>query len=340
MAERREGPIIGVDVGGTKVAVGHVAGRELVASVEHPTPLTSAEDVIAAIEAGVSELTRRQGPPLAIGVGVPSQIEFATGRVVTSVNIPLAGVNLRHELTARFGVPAVVDNDANCAALAAAQFVPGGPARHLVMLTLGTGVGGGAVIDGRIFRGATGLGAELGHVVIQADGPECPGNCPNHGCLEALASGTALGRDARELAAERPESRLGRTMAENGTVSGRDVVNFAREGDPESIELLERLGTWLGVGISNMINVFEPEHMVVGGGLCAAADLFLGVADREARSRALPALAERVRIGVSDAGPAAGMIGAALLAEHTLDEPEPRVPNRDTADLIANEGVQ
>src|SRR6476469_4544302 len=118
MPERRDGPIIGVDVGGTKVAVGHVVGNEVVASVEHPTPLTSADDVIAAIEAGVDELTGKEGSPLAIGVGVPSQIEFATGRVVASVNIPLAGVDLRHELTDRFGVPAVVDNDGNCAALA------------------------------------------------------------------------------------------------------------------------------------------------------------------------------------------------------------------------------
>ena len=332
--------IIGVDVGGTKVAVGHVVGREVVASVEHPTPLTSANDVIAAIEASVTELTGSEGSPLAIGVGVPSQIEFASGRVVASVNIPLAGVDLRHELSDRFGVPAVVDNDGNCAALAAAQFVPGGPARHLVMLTLGTGVGGGAVIDGRIFRGATGLGAELGHIVIQADGPECPGNCPNRGCLEALASGTALGRDARELAAERPDSRLGRTMAETGTVSGREVVTFAREGDSDSVELLERLGRWLGVGISSMINVFEPEHVVVGGGLCVAADLFMGVAEQEARSRVLPALTDRIQIGVSSAGPEAGMIGAGLMAAHMLDEPEPAAPNRDTADLIANRGVQ
>jgi glucokinase len=177
-------------------------------------------------------------------------------------------------------------------------------------------------------------------VVIQADGPECPGSCPNRGCLEALASGTALGRDARELASERPDSRLGRTMAETGTVSGRDVVTFAREGDPDSIELLERLGRWLGVGIASMINVFEPEHVAVGGGLCAAADLFLGVAEREARSRVLPALTDRVQIGVSSAGPAAGMIGAALLATHTLDEPEPGTAKGDTADLIANRGVQ
>jgi glucokinase len=340
MPERPEGAILGVDVGGTKLAVGHVVGREVVASVQHPTPRTNAADVIAGLEAAINELRERCGPPIAIGIGVPSQVDFATGRVISSVNIPLSGIDLRHELSDHFGVPVVVDNDANCAALAEAQFVSDPPARHLVMLTLGTGVGGGIVIDGRIYRGATGLGAELGHVVLQADGPECPGACPNHGCMEALCSGTALGRDALELARARPDSRLGRALAEEGSVTGLHVVNFAREGDGDSLELLERLGTWLGVGISSMINAFEPEFVVVGGGLCVAADLFMGEAEREARSRALPALVERVRIEVASAGPAAGIIGAALLATHMLDQGEPSTPNRDTPDLIANRGVQ
>jgi glucokinase len=338
MPQSGEGAILGVDVGGTKVAVGHVVGREVVTAVEHPTRLTSAKELIDGLEAAVGEVAARSGPPAAIGIGVPSQIDFASGRVISSVNIPLAGVDLRHELTDHFGVPVVLDNDANVAALAEAQFVPDGPARHLVTLTLGTGVGGGVVIDGRIFRGATGLGAELGHMTVQADGPECPGACPNRGCLEALASGTALGRDAAELAARSPGSRLGRVLAEEGTVTGRHVVAFARDGDADSIELLERLGTWLGVGIASLVNIFEPEYVVVGGGLCVAADLFMGVAEREARSRALPALADRVKIETARAGPAAGLIGAGLLATHMLAESEGA--KRDTAHLIANRGVQ
>jgi glucokinase len=340
MAARPEGAILGVDVGGTKLAVGHVVGREVVASIEHPTPLASARELIECLEKVVGELSERSGAPVAIGIGIPSQIEFATGRVISSVNIPLEGIGLRHELTDHFGVPVFVDNDANCAALAEAQFVSDPPARHLVMLTLGTGVGGGVVIDGEIYRGATGLGAELGHVTIQADGPECPGACPNHGCMEALCSGTALGRDALQLARERPDSRLGRALAEEGNVTGRHVVSFAREGDGESVELLQRLGTWLGVGIASMINAFEPEYVVVGGGLCAAADLFMGVAEREARSRALPALSERVRLEAATAGPAAGVIGAGLLATHMLDVGQSEEANRDTQDLIANRGVQ
>src|SRR3954453_15342843 len=340
MPERPEGAILGVDVGGTKLAAGHVVGREVAASVERPTPLSSARDLIECLEGVVGDLEKQAGPPVAIGIGIPSQIDFATGRVISSVNIPLAGIDLRHELSDHFGVPVVINNAPNCAALAEAQFVPDAPAQELVALTLGTGVGGGVIIGGRIYRGHTGLGAELGHMVIQADGPDCPGTCPNRGCLEALCSGTALGRDARELARARPDSRLGRALAEEGDVTGRHVVVFAREGAPEPIEVLRRLGTWLGVGIANMINVFEPEYVVVGGGLCAAADLFIGVAEREARSRSLPALAEQVKVEIASAGPAAGMIGAGLLATHMLEQPEPQKAKRDTADLIANRGVQ
>jgi glucokinase len=233
-----------------------------------------------------------------------------------------------------------VDNDANSAALAEAQFVSNPPARHLVMLTLGTGVGGGVVIDGHIYRGATGLGAELGHVVLQADGPECPGNCPNRGCMEAFCSGTALARDANELARERPDSALGRKLAEEGKLTGRHVVALARDGDPDARALLERLGTWLGVGMASLINVFEPECLVIGGGLSEEADLFLGVAEREARSRALPALAERVTIETASAGPIAGMLGAGLLATQMLEHPEPGPAKGDTPDLIANRGAQ
>jgi glucokinase len=336
MSAGSERIVFGVDVGGTKVGVGHIVGREIAASVERPTPLTSAEDLIAGLEAAVDELSARTGPPAAMGIGMPSQIDFATGRVLSSVNIPLAGVNLRHELSDHFGVPVVLDNDGNCAALAEAQFVAGGPARHLVMLTLGTGVGGGIVIDGQIYRGATGPGAELGHMVIQADGPECPGNCPNHGCLEAFCSGTALGREAWAFAKQNPDSRLGRKLTKADRCDGVDAVELARDGDPDSIGLLQQLGVWLGVGISNMINIFEPQCVVVGGGLSKAANLFMGSAVREARSRALPALVERVRIDVAKTGPEAGIIGAGLLAAQMLE------PDRDTEDedLIANRGVQ
>jgi glucokinase len=243
-------------------------------------------------------------------------------------------VELREELGSRLGRPVYVDNDGNCAALAEAYLAEGAPIRNLVMYTMGTGVGGGIVTDGRVFRGATGLGAELGHVVIQADGPECPGNCPNRGCMEALCSGLALERDATELGRERPDSPLGRIVAERGRVSGRDTVDVARQGDPDALRLLEQLGTWLGVGISNAINIFEPEWVVVGGGLSAAGDLFFDRAVEEAKSRALPASLPGVRIGMAHGGPAAGVIGAALLASQEYAR-----ATRETQSETANEGV-
>lgn len=291
---------LGIDVGGTKVEVAAVDGGAAIAPAKAPTVLSSADALLDGIEALTNEVIAAQGEPAAIGVGVPSQIDFATGTVVSSVNIPLEGVPLRDELEQRFGVPVYVDNDGNCAALAEAELVDGGPARHLVMLTLGTGVGGGVVIDGHIFRGATGLGAELGHMVIEASGRDCPGNCPNRGCLEAYCSGTALERAASDQAGR--------------AVRGHEVVDGARGGDEAAQRLLSELGTWLGVGIASFVNIFEPEHVVIGGGLSAASDLFLEAAITEAASRALPAGFAKVTITQAKGGPDAGVIGAGLLA--------------------------
>jgi glucokinase len=332
------GIIVGIDVGGTKVAAAEVVGQRAQGLTERPTDLRGPDELLQGIEELVGEVVGDRGRPAAIGIGVPSQIEYATGTVLSSVNIPLQGISLRQELSTRLGAPVFVDNDANVAALAEAYYAEGTAENQsindVVMYTLGTGVGGGIISGGRIFRGAHGLGAELGHIVIRADGPNCPGNCPNRGCLEALCSGTALGRDARELAKDRPDSKLGE-RAKNAEVSGRDVVELAREGDADALALLERFAENLGVGISNAINAFQPELIVIGGGLGQAADLFLDRAWREAGSRALPTLIERASIAVARAGPAAGVIGAGLLAAS-----ETAASTMDTASLTTSEGVR
>ena len=306
--------MFGVDVGGTKVAAAAVVGGEVRAAVEHPTDRASAEALLHGVEAAVAAVAERAGRPDAIGVGVPSQIDFATGSVMASVNIPLAGIELRGELEQRLGAPVVVDNDANCAALAEARTVEEESAPDLMMLTLGTGVGGGVVIDGAIFRGATGLGAELGHVVVDLEGPPCPGACPNRGCLEALCSGQALARDATELGKAAPRSWLGRAVAERGRASAEDAVAAARDGDAEARLLFDRFARYLGAAMSGFVNAFEPARLVVGGGISAAADLFFDAACAEATARALPPAARRVRFGLARGGAAAGVIGAGLLA--------------------------
>jgi glucokinase len=332
MATVTQRAVIGIDVGGTKVAAALVANGEALHSVNHPTALDSSEAVVAGIEAAAREVIQKAGvEPAAVGLGVPSQIDFATGTVLGSVNIPLQGVALGDELSSRLGVPVFVDNDGNVAALAEAQVVDGGPATHLVMYTLGTGVGGGVIIDGQIYRGATGLGAELGHAVIQYDGPPCQGNCPNHGCLETMCSGTALARDALEVARNHPESVLAAAV-EHGKISGEAIVAAAEDRDPEALKLFDRLGMLFGVGLSGAINTFEPQHIVVGGGLSRAAHLFFDRAVSEARARALPALVERVQISLAKAGADAGVVGAGLLALHELESGK-----GDTAGATATE---
>jgi glucokinase len=303
--------VLGVDVGGTKVAVAAVDGVTASHAAEHPTVTASADALLDGIEHVVREVIAAAGQPEAIGVGVPSQIEYATGTVESSVNIPLMGVPLREELGRRLGIPVFVDNDANCAALAEAHIVG---ESHLVMLTLGTGVGGGVVIDGLTFRGAHGLGAELGHMTINPDGPPCPGNCPNHGCLEAYCSGQALERDATQLARDRPDSPLAGRLGPDGKVSGRELVAAADEGDPDALLLMENFARMLGVGIATCVNVFEPERIAIGGGVGAVSHLFLDRAVQEAAVRALPTLWRRVTIALAEAGADAGVIGAGVLA--------------------------
>ena len=322
--------VLGVDVGGTKVAVAAVEGIEVGEKNEQPTRTDSTEALLEGIEAAVRPVMEKARPE-AIGVGVPSQIEFASGTVETSVNIPLTGVSLRDELGQRFGVPVFVDNDANCAALAEAHLV-GVP--NLVMLTLGTGVGGGVVIDRKTFRGAHGLGAELGHFAINPDGPPCPGNCPNRGCLEAYCSGQALERDATEMAQDRPQSRLASLIGEDGKVSGHELVRAAEEGDSDALLLFENFGRMLGVGLGGYVNVFEPNRIAVGGGLSRAAHLYLERAEREAAARALPALWRRTSISLAEGGADAGVIGAAVLAAQEARRAT-EGPGGDTAQIRA-----
>jgi glucokinase len=310
-----------VDVGGTKVAVAAVDGVAVRDSLEQPTVVESTEALLDGIEATVRRLIDRVGAPRAIGVGVPSQIDYATGTVETSVNIPLTGVPLRAELGRRFGVPVFVDNDANCAALAEAHSVG---EDNLVMLTLGTGVGGGVVIGGMTFRGAHGLGVELGHFTLNPDGPPCPGRCPNRGCIEAYCSGQALERDATELAHDRPGSALAGCIGENGKVSGRDVVAAAEAGDPDALLIFGNFARMLGVALAGYVNVFEPDRLALGGGLSRASDLFLDRAVQEAGARALPALWRRTTIALAEGGADAGAIGAGVLAALEVDRDTPQ----------------
>jgi glucokinase len=205
-----------------------------------------------------------------------------------------------------------VENDANAAAWGEFRFGAGSEVDHLVFVTLGTGVGGGVISHGVLLRGAQGSGGELGHVTIQAvGGPLC--GCGNHGCLEALASGSAITRRAREVASEQPRSALGR-IAVDRNVLGEDVTDLARQGDEVALSVLEETGIWLGVGLMGFVNVFNPDVIAVGGGASKAGEMILAPARREMYRRAQSPSRDHVRIQEATLGPESGVLGAAALA--------------------------
>ncbi|HEX6131140.1 MAG TPA: ROK family protein, partial [Actinomycetota bacterium] len=249
--------VIGVDVGGTKIAAG-VVGRDgsVDRLTEVATPGGSEQGVLAALEELVERLLDDEVG--GIGLGVPSTVDQRTGRAISSVNIPFADVPLRDLVGARFGLPCGVDNDANAAAIGEWQAGAGRGARHLVMLTLGTGVGGGLILDGRPYRGAVGAAAELGHIVVEHDGRPCQGTCTGRGHLEAYATGGAASRDAEAAFGAGADSRV--------------LLERAQEGDERALEILDAIGRRLGSALGTIVNVFDPELIVIGGGWGEAAN--------------------------------------------------------------------
>lgn len=308
---------IGLDVGGTKIAAARLAGGELVAHALEPTDASGTDALIAELARAVERV--RSDDVAAVGVGLPSVVEFATGRAKTSVNVPLQDVPVRAVLGAAVGLPVYVDNDATVAAIAEAHDGDELIADNLVMFTVGTGVGGGLVLGGRPYRGATGAAGELGHTLIGVDlggGAPAAGSFPQEGSLECLAAGTALDRLAREAVADHPDSFLGRRRAAgDALINGHDVVDGARAGDEVALDLLRLLGERLGVGIANAINMLDPDVVVIGGGVSSAGDLLLEPAARVARGYVLPGVGEATEIRLAAHGQRAGVLGAALLAK-------------------------
>ena len=308
--------VIGVDIGGTKLIAGAIDERLRVRHrAQRLAPTEGPGAVLDALAETVSEVRAASPVPVAaVGFGIPSLIDQTRGIVVTSVNLPLLDVPFASLMAERIDVPIFVDNDANVALLAEHRSGAARGLRHAAMLTLGTGIGGGLLLDGRIYRGAVGAGAELGHMVIEADGPPCQGNCPNHGCLEALASGTALAREGLRVAQGAPASGLGRALAAGRAITGALITELAHDGDPASRDVIALIGTRLGVGICNLVNIFNPEAVIIGGGVIAAGELLLGPAREVVARRALAPSRDIARIVRARYGAEAGMLGAAALA--------------------------
>src|SRR5829696_6457745 len=303
---------IGVDIGGTKIAAAVVTPEGNISSeVRYPTQAAPANRLIETVAQAITEV--KDGFEVSgVCVAVPGRILASENKVISAPNLhEIEDIRLDEEIGRRTGLMVTVENDANAAAWGEFRFGAGRGLQHMVSITLGTGVGGGIITHGMLLRGAQGAGGELGHVTIDPTGPRC--GCGNYGCLEALASGTATQRRAREVANERSTSALGRLAIER-QVLGEDVTRLAQEEDDASISVLEETGRWLGIGLAGFVNTFNPEVIAVGGGASQAGELILESARKEVQLRASSPSRDLVEIKEATLGPESGVLGAAALA--------------------------
>jgi len=307
---------IGIDVGGTKIAGLLRNGDSIEARLRTSTNTRSSDTVLQDISSVVRELRSKadaNGSPVeAVGVGIAGFIDQAEGVVTDSPNLPLKDFHLRELLSRACGLPVFVDNDANAAALAEAVLGAGKGACCLVHLTLGTGIGGGVILDGRIFRGSSGSAMEAGHMVIQENGPLC--TCGSRGCLEALASGVAIYNRVKELSMSEVEAPLvDEYMRDPQGFSAETVGRYADAGDATALSILEDAGRYLGIGIGNLVNLVNPDMVTLSGGLMSSFHHMEEKVMSAVEEISIPVNYRRVRIRKGTLGEDAGQLGAALL---------------------------
>jgi len=311
------GQAIGIDAGGTKIAGLRVArDGTILDRAARPTP---AEDPEATISAMVEVARGLRAPEvLALGVGAAGMVSVQDGVLRFAPNLAWRELPIARRMSEALGLPCQVDNDANVAAWGEHRFGAGRGYRHMLLVTIGTGIGGGIVSDGRLFRGAHGFAAEIGHIIVDPGGPLC--GCGNHGCWEQMASGHAIGRLGREAVREHPGSPLaGLAGGDPDRMTGEMVTEAARRGDDVAKDVLAVVGRWLGEGIAGLVNVLDPQIVVVGGGAVEARDLLLEPA-RVAFAASVEAADHRPEVPIVPAqlGNDAGAVGAAALALEEL----------------------
>lgn len=305
---------VGIDVGGTKcLGVVLADTGEIIHSEREPTPRDP--NAIVDTLAGLVQTLSNVSPVSTVGIGVPGLV--TRGGVLRAAPnlVDISDFEVGRLLSERLGQHVYVDNDATCAAAAEWKTGVARGASDVVMVTLGTGIGGGIVAGGALQRGTNGFAGEIGHMVVQPDGPPCP--CGRRGCWERFASGSGLGRLAREAAIGK---RLRRVVelagGDTDRVRGEDVQAAAREGDPEALEVIDHFGRWVALGLVNLANVLDPEMFVLGGGLASSGDLYLAPIQRWFTSLLYaPEMRPHPSLAFATLGDKAGAVGAALLAE-------------------------
>jgi glucokinase len=306
-------PILGIDLGGTKIRTGLIDRDGTVLYSDYqPTladegPEVVIQRIIAGVERVLAQADLGHDGISAIGVGAPGPLDIPRGLLIEPPNLPgWCDVPLRDIVGARIGAPTYLENDANAAAIGEYLYGAGQGTRNMIYVTVSTGIGGGLILNGRIYHGVSGGAGEIGHMTILPYGPHC--GCGNRGCLEALASGTAIAREGQEVIDRGIPAAIG---SQGGQVSAKDVVDAMHSGDAYARQIVAQAMAYLGIGMANLVNLFNPERLVIGGGLTALGDDMLIPVRRAIRLRAFPSASAQVAVALAQLGPEVGVIGAA-----------------------------
>jgi glucokinase len=305
--------VIGIDLGGTKIGTGIVdlEGRVHERDYQPTQAQEGAEEGIRRMTSTARRLMARAGiesqDVLSIGVGAPGPLDIPKGLLIDPPNLPSwCDVPLGQAIEREMQIPTYLENDANAAAIGEYLYGAGRGTRNMLYVTVSTGIGGGLILNGRIYHGARGGAGEVGHTTLLPDGPLC--SCGNRGCLEALASGTAVAREGRELVRRGIATLI---QGAEESISARDVVEAMRGGDPYAASIVDRAMHHLGIGMANLVNLFNPEMIVIGGGLSNLGEDLLAPVRRGIAVHAFPAAARQVRVTLAELGNEVGIVGAA-----------------------------
>lgn len=305
---------IGIDLGGTKISgiVVNVKG-DIIASATVPTLAETGEQaimerilqvtgqIIADAKVGKENI-------LAIGLGAPGSLDIKKGIIISAANLPFVNFNIAKPIVDKFDIPVYIDNDANVAAVGEYLFGAGKGTEHMVFITVSTGIGGGAILNGKIYRGSTCNALEVGHTTVQPDGPYC--NCGNYGCAEVLASGTAIGK-AAQLAVSKGKIT---SLAAYANPTAYEVFKEAESGDRVALNIRNKALTYLGICVANTIMAFDPQKVIIGGGVAQAGQMVFDRIHEVVKERCLPVMIENTKVLPAGLGTDAGVVGAAALA--------------------------
>lgn len=306
--------VIGVDLGGTKINTvladleGNVVSQTTVPTQAKEGELPVLNRIIQTVETVIAEGKVTLNDVKAIGIGSPGPLDAKEGVIISTPNLPFKNFNLVKPLSEKFDIPVYLDNDANVAAIGEFMFGAGKGCKNMVYFTVSTGVGGGAILDGKIYRGATCNALEIGHTTILPDGPRC--NCGNIGCLEALSSGTAIGKRGIEAAASNVETSL----KKYDNITSYEVFVEAAAGDKVAKDIVDKALNYLGIGVSNAVVTFDPEAVIIGGGVSKAGEIVFEKVREVVNTRCFKTMAENCKILPAGLGTDAGVIGAVALA--------------------------